>query len=171
MLDRLQMSGQSRVYTLEEVASRLGITRERARQLQLKFDSRISRHPVYLPQLDAALQILEAEAPVDAETASRVLRDRGISDGPFHPQSLLSTASRLGRRVSLILQEIAGQSIVVVEARARLNIEVERESSRLAYQGGVFRPDSVVSALRLRGTTAGSEEVKAVLNQLSEYES
>lgn len=170
MLDRLQMSGQSRVYTLEEVASRLGITRERARQLQLKFDSRISRHPVYLPQLDAALQILEAEAPVDAETASRVLRDRGISDGPFHPQSLLSTASRLGRRVSLILQEIAGQSIVVVEARARLNIEVERESSRLAYQGGVFRPDSVVSALRLRGTTAGSEEVKAVLNQLSEYE-
>lgn len=170
VLDRLQMSGQPRSFTLEEVAMRLGITRERARQLQLKFDSRISRHPVFLPQLDAALELLEAASPIDADSAARLLRDRGITESPFHPQSVLRTAARLGRPVSLVLQEVAGQTILTVEAGARLAIAVEREASRLSYQGGVFRAESIVSALRTSGVTADADEVRTILDELSEYE-
>jgi hypothetical protein len=69
--DRLGWSGSPAI-TLEEAGSRLGITRERFRQLQERVVNRLQgiSFPVYLPALDTALPLVTMTAQSSASISS-----------------------------------------------------------------------------------------------------
>ncbi|MGH2378945.1 MAG: sigma factor-like helix-turn-helix DNA-binding protein [Candidatus Limnocylindria bacterium] len=70
--------------TLREAGDRIGVTTERARQIQQRLYVKLERHPrIWTPALDRARQVLKACGRCsDAELARR-LREAGISDRPF----------------------------------------------------------------------------------------
>ena len=71
MVDRLGWNGSPPI-TLEEAGQRLGITRERLRQLQERVTNRLKEisFPAYMPALDEALQLLRDKSPLSISDAS-----------------------------------------------------------------------------------------------------
>ena len=87
-MDRFGWNGTEAI-TLEEAGSRLGITRERVRQLQERVTNRLKEisFAVYMPALDDALQLLRDKCPISVGDASALLRTSGLSTVSFHRQA------------------------------------------------------------------------------------
>lgn len=72
MAARMGVAGAA--LTLQDAGVIAGVTRERIRQLQVKFDERLRRHRhLYLPAVDRAVETLRGEAPIRVEDAERLL--------------------------------------------------------------------------------------------------
>lgn len=85
LLARLGLAGQPPI-TLEDSGALLGLTRERMRQVQARFEKRLPDHPVFMPQLDDAIAEVRSVAPIGCEAAARTLQEKGISRIPFDPR-------------------------------------------------------------------------------------
>ena len=106
--------------TLEEAASRIGLTRERLRQIQKRFTDRLPRHLVFMPQLDAAIAVVREAAPVTIDRASELLRDKRVTAKSFHPKSLLAAAELCRRPRPFEIDSSSGVPRVVLEHRKDL---------------------------------------------------
>lgn len=90
------------VKTLEEVGEEFGLTRERVRQLIVKFVRRIEwrvqrRKICHTPLLDRALKFVTEELPKPAASIEAKLATEGITEKPFRIEGL-QTAAKLLRR-------------------------------------------------------------------------
>ncbi len=83
------------IRSLQEAGDMVGVTRERIRQIQVKFEERI-RDAVRVPALERALALVRQLVPTTAERASQALIDAGLAKGPVHPRALVQIASTLG---------------------------------------------------------------------------
>ncbi len=100
--------------TLDEAASPIGITRERLRQIQKRFTDCLPQHPIFMPQLDAAIAAVCEAAPVSAERASELLREKSLTGKPFHPKSLLAAAEFCRHPMPFEIDSSSGVSWVVI---------------------------------------------------------
>jgi hypothetical protein len=116
--------------TLEEAASRIGLTRERLRQIQKRFVDHLPNHPIFMPQLDAAIAAIREAAPLTVGRASELLRDRGIAARAFHPKSLMGAAELCRRPQPFEIDFSSGVARVVVEHRQ----DLERVWLSVAYK-------------------------------------
>jgi hypothetical protein len=124
--------------TLEACGQRLGVTRERIRQIQESLIRRIPKHPVYMPQLDEALSALESRAPLKLSDGSRVLRELRISHGDFHPAGVLEAAALLGRETVLNITEARpGNKMLTRRSEAEMSRIIPRLARRIAARSGV----------------------------------
>ena len=98
--------------TLEDAGARIGVTRERMRQLQLKALKRIPPQ-VWLPKLDEALTLLEQAMPLLSDEAAALLQDAGIADQPF-PPAAIHRAARALRGRSPFNAKLLAQGIVYI---------------------------------------------------------
>lgn len=99
--------------SLEECAGLFSVTRERIRQIQIRIVRRIPALPIFLPQIDAALALLENAAPIQVDSAAKLLVQHGISGVPFSPTSLIMAVHVLGRKTPLRTRTIRGVRMVV----------------------------------------------------------
>lgn len=106
--------------TLEEAASRIGLTRERLRQIQKRFTDQLPNHPIFMPQLDAAIAMVREAAPVTVDRAAELLRDQHVAANPFHPRSLLAAAELCRRPRPFDIDSTSGVARVVLEHRQDL---------------------------------------------------
>ena len=134
--------------TLQECGDLLGVTRERIRQIEAKLIRRLTSHPLYLPQLDAGLAVLEATAPCPISSAAQLLVERGVCHRPFSPISLLWTAQLFARKTSLKVEEHRGKPIVVSDAQGQVLGLLARIFRKLTGQAGVASVYQVVDAIR-----------------------
>lgn len=84
--------GGSPPATLEESGASVGVTRERARQVTVRFAKLASAFPPWTPVLDAALEHLREAAPLGIAHAEGLLVSTGFSRDGFSISSLLSAA-------------------------------------------------------------------------------
>ena len=98
--------------TLEEAGVRIGVTRERMRQLQQKALKRIPAQ-VWLPRLDEALNLLEPAVPLLSDEASALLQDAGVTGQPL-PPTALDRAARALRGQSPFNAKLLAQGIVYI---------------------------------------------------------
>ena len=86
LLDRFGWSGSPPI-TLEDAGSRLGVTRERVRQLQERISDRLKQISflAYMPALDLALALLRDKSPISIANASALLKRGRVTEGNFHP--------------------------------------------------------------------------------------
>jgi hypothetical protein len=106
--------------TLEEAASQIGVTRERLRQMQKRFTDHLPLHPIFMPQLDAAIAVVREAAPVTVDRASELLRNKRVTAKPFHPKSLLAAAEFCRRPRPFEIDSSPGVPRVVLEHRKDL---------------------------------------------------
>jgi len=147
--------------TLEVCGERLGITRERMRQIQASLISRMPKHPVFMPQLDTALSVLEKRAPLKINEAARLLRESRISQADFHPVGLLEAAALLGRETILsIIDTRASEKMVVRQSEAPMLRLIPMLARRLAGRSGVASVFQVQEAAGERGSKLSEAQVR-----------
>jgi hypothetical protein len=169
LIARLNWGGASNGTTLEEGATSLGITRERMRQLQLKVDLNLPKHPVFMPALDRAVRYLESVAPIDADTAANSLSDAGITGDRFHPASVLAAARGLGHKHSLTIRPLAGRQMLVAELDVAVSVRIINVADRLLSESGATSISSLLEELTDESINTTAATIRDILVKCGEY--
>lgn len=114
---RLGWLGQPPI-TLREAGQRIGVTRERIRQLEKVVKTAAARGTWRLPLLERAVRILTEASPLAASRGAELLRSSGCARRAFHPASLLSLAQVFGCRSDLVIEVFRGHEVVIERRRA-----------------------------------------------------
>ena len=170
LIDRFGWGGEKPI-TLEEAGQRLGITRERLRQLQEKVSNRLKAlsYPVFMPALDRALQALVEASPLRVEAAARLLQTEGISRREFHPECAIAAALECGRKPPVQLQTIKNKTIVAA-AEIPFADAILRCAYRQAHASGASNVSEVVAELIAQKLTVEEPTVRHVLREFSDVE-
>ena len=157
--------------TLEDAAAVLGITRERMRQIHKRFTDRLPNHPVFLPQLDSAIEVLRAAAPLGVDRAAALLLAKGISTQPFHPKSVLAAADFCGRAQPFEIDNSLGTPRVIVEKRREFERVALSIACRQAEASGATNVHEIVAELDSRGyANVDHEMIRRFLSHCGEIE-
>jgi hypothetical protein len=170
VIDRFGWGGK-RPITLEEAGERLGVTRERMRQLQEKVTNRLQAisFAVYMPALDKALDVLGEASPLRPDAAARLLAARGISKGEFRPECVIAAAVACGRKPPVQLQTVKGRTIVAATAIPFADA-VLRKAYRQAHASGASNIGEVIAELAAEKLAVDEKAVRYVLREFSEVE-
>ena len=170
LLRRLGCDGEPPA-TLEEAASVLSVTRERMRQIHKRFSERMPNHPIFMPQLDAAISAVRERAPVSVLEASELIRAKGISARAFHPRSLLAVAEFCGRSQPFEIESSVGLPRVVVEQRREFERAALSVACRQAGASGATNVQEVAAELVSRGhSNVDDESLRRFLKDCGEIE-
>jgi hypothetical protein len=143
--------------TLEEMGGILGVTRERARQIQ-KLHEELPRsvHPSW-PQLDRALELATTMSPCTEEELAQVLIARGITSGRYQYESLTACAAFAGRQIP------AEASDGLIGVSGGELSEVLRAARALAGRQGLATPVQISDELLDRGVVMSEHDVRTHL--------
>lgn len=141
---------------LRECGNRFGITRERVRQLEKKMRDAMPEHSVFLPRLDAALEVLEKAAPLDLAAVEKLLIEQGVCKRSFSIESILAAASDFGRQTTASIAEFNGQRCVSTTAQDATIGAFIRQARAIASANGVASVYQLVQAVPTAATTAES---------------
>ncbi len=170
LLDRFGWGGSPSI-TLEESGSRLGITRERLRQLQEKVANRLKEisFPVFMPALDEALELLRTKSPLSVADASILLKANGLSEINFHPSSVIAAAEGCGRKPPIRLQTVGKRTIVTTTDITNADA-ILRVAYRQAQASGASNVAELISELDAKGISTDEASVLSVLREFSEVQ-
>ena len=170
LVDRLGWGGKPAL-TLEEAGSRLGITRERMRQLQERVLDRLKAiaFPVFMPALDDALRALAEASPIDAISAGTLLKQKGISEIAFDPECVIDAAVACGRTPPIQLQTIKKKTIVAAAPIQDADM-ILRVAYRQAHASGASNVGEVVAEMMANGNVVNEGTVRQVLREFSEVQ-
>ena len=142
---------------LQRCGDHFGITRERVRQLEKKMRDAMPKHPIFLPRLDDALEVIEAATPLDARDAETLLIQKGICKRSFSIDSLLASASDFGRQTTASLTELNGQRCVSTTSQdAAIGVFV-RKARAIASANGVASVYQLIENSPAGATTQTTE--------------
>jgi hypothetical protein len=164
--DRLGWSGV-KPPTLKECAERIGLTRERVRQLELQVEARIPRHEVYMPPLDAALILLERHTPIGLEQGSALLREAGLTRTHFHIPTLLDIARLLNKQTTLRISTTGAGRFLHADGDAEIVSRLLRTARKLTSRSGLSSIAQLQDALEMGGSRIDTQSLERVLRALS----
>lgn len=156
--------------TLAAAGEMAGITRERIRQLEERIRARLPNHPVFMPRLDAALELIARRAPLDLDEAAQCLRTAGITNVPFDPRSLLAVAKACNRTPTFHIETIRKRTRVVTTPLGRLATRVMSIAYRQAGASGASNIQELVAEAVEIGIECDEEEVRNILRIYSKVE-
>ncbi len=117
--------------TLQDAGDMVGVTRERVRQIERRFEER-ARGRARLPVLERALAAVAQHVPTTIERAARVPLEEGLSHRSIHPAALVELARTLGIEPGFEVLSIPGLGEVVVAAGTAGRVEqLRRAGARL----------------------------------------
>jgi len=99
--------------TLQEIADRFSVTRERVRQVVKRIVDHI--RVAYVPQVERAVQVVTDSAPLQAIDVGPLLVDQGLSSIPIEASSLQATAEILGYEVTFEIDPGDGVPYVLAQ--------------------------------------------------------
>jgi hypothetical protein len=169
LIRRLGWGGEPPL-TLEAAAGPIGVTRERLRQLQDRTKRSMPNHPVLMPALDRALEVLKADAPISVESASQILVARGVSQDPFHPMSVIKAAIELGRTPGIQIEDVGGAKMVVRSEDAEVSAGVATIALRQARASGASNLLEVAAEADETGLGANEMLIEAALSNHPDIE-
>ena len=149
--------------TLEEAGLKLGVTRQRVQQLEIKIRGGFPSHPVVMPALDKALELLQKRTPLQTSEASRLLVKAGLASNPFHPASVLAAAQDCGRSPSFALEIIRGNEMVVPAEMEGMAGPLAGIARRQAGASGASNVLEVLSEAEQKGIKVELAQVRYVL--------
>ena len=156
--------------TLEECGKRLGVTRERIRQIQARTIKRIPQHPVFMPRLDEALAFFEQSAPIALRDAAHILHKEGVTEKNFHPYGILEAAKLFGRETTLDVCETRDGEMLINEPDAKVVRLVPKLARKLAGQSGVTSIFQVAEVMREEGVDVEETQIRRTLSGSKNFE-
>jgi len=146
VIDRLGLSGRPPL-TLADAGRVAGLSGERVRQLEARLrKQQLEAPPVSIPQLDAALAVVERSVPLPASGVPRLLLQAGITAGTFSAESLRCAAELLDRKVPFVFSGTGRGTVLLPRLAARLAAHataVEARGRRLAERCGASTLDEL----------------------------
>ncbi|HEY9472585.1 MAG TPA: sigma factor-like helix-turn-helix DNA-binding protein [Mycobacteriales bacterium] len=131
--------------TLEEVGQRLGVTRERVRQVMAKHISLPNCLRPYLPQVDRVMALLHELAPASLEELGERFQREGLTSSRVSFDSLRAAAVFSGRT----LHVTASHGMVARDVReARAVLAAAR---KLTSRHGVFQVEQLADEVAIEG--------------------
>lgn len=167
MLDRFGWGGVPPL-TLEEAGEKLGVTRERIRQIQKKISEKIPETQPYLPALDNAITALESVAPIQVDRAIHLLKRLGISKINFHPKSVITAAKDLQKRSTLSIKNVNGKHLVFSRLNSQGVNRLLDIARRLSGASGATNIFEVMDKLDEVGEEVNERRAVKLLKQLDE---
>jgi Sigma-70, region 4 len=143
--------------TLEEVGRRLGVTRERVRQVMAKHMSLPNCRRPYLPQIDRVLELVHDLVPCSAEEVGAILQRQGITASQPSFDSLRAAAVFTGRSMDLVVSD----GLVVRDRREAQAILVA--ARKLTTRHGVFRAEQLADEVAIEGWKLTDEDAERYL--------
>ena len=157
--------------TLEEAASLIGLTRERMRQIQKRFIDHLPDHPVFMPQLDAAIAMVREAAPITVNRAAELLRDRRVAAAPFHAESLIAAAEVCRRPRPFEIDYSSSVARVVLEDRRDFERACLSVACKQAGASGATNVQEVIAEVGSKmPSNLGGEDLRRFLRGCSELE-
>jgi hypothetical protein len=144
--------------TLEDAANQINVTRERARQIELKFKRR--RGVTWTPALDRALDLVGRIRFGTAQDVDETLRAHGLVVGSFSLASLLQAAELFGKEVPKV---VSRGGLLTPTGFAKTLIEVETRASRLTSHWGATTVAELTSVLVEKGVELDEDVVRKAL--------
>jgi hypothetical protein len=144
------------------------LSSERLRQLAARLLARRPSHPVHLPALDRALELLENAAPCPAEYGAALLPERGVAIAPFHPESVLKAAELCGREPGFQLEGTRAGARIVTDPMPRCSGEFVRLASRRATLFGAVSLAAMVGVAAACGLDVSESRARDILDQDAE---
>lgn len=151
---------------LEEVGRNLGVTRERARQLEKKLCESIPDHEIWMPALDRALRALEAYAPISASRASSRLVKDGICARAFTPQGVLKAADLFSLQHTVSLVEEGDNFLVISIGSSRDIPLINQIAKKQANASGASTVLELDAELRSHDVEMDIEELRETVRSL-----
>lgn len=151
----------SRPGTLEDAANAIGVTRERVRQLERKFQRAIGQ--TWTPALDRALRIVTEMQFSSLSDIQSALREAGLIDRDFPVASLLGAAQLFGREVPKLVEY--GDMLAPADFASVL-AKVEQRARRLTDHWGTTTVAELSSVLIEDGVTLDEELARKALSQV-----
>ena len=167
LIDRLGWLHSDQL-TLAVAGARIGVTRERMRQIQKNTLRRIPNQ-VWLSKLDEALLLLEQAAPVTFDEASALLVNAGVTKRAMSPRAVDRVAHALWHRSPLDGDSLA-RGFVSCDA---LSVSPERISSlasRRARASGVATVTALCAELVADGVGISVPSLRVVLRSADRVE-
>ncbi|MGH3832414.1 MAG: hypothetical protein ACRDRS_18545 [Pseudonocardiaceae bacterium] len=146
--------------TLEEMGAIIGVTRERARQIQIRHESITKLRP-WWPQLDAALEIARTMAPCTETALANELARHHLSAAGYSVESLRACAMFAGR--SFELEAVDG----TVTADSAELTAVLRATRRLSSRQGLGSLLQISDEVLDDGVVLTEEDVHSLLSASS----
>src|SRR5262249_9588828 len=131
---------------------------------------RIPSHPVFMPPLDKAINLLIERAPLDPEQAAHLLVAEGISSRPFDPQSLCSVAKACGRNLPFEIEEHRGRSRIVTKSHAKHANSIISIAYRQAGASGATNIAEVTAEATSNNIEITEKEVREILQLFSDVQ-
>lgn len=150
--------------TLQKSGDKIGLTRERVRQIQRRFLNHLPNHEVFMPMVDKALETLERCVPLTLDQASKTLLDAGISKTMFSPHSLLDAARLLGKKTSLNICKTRTGKMLVNDSHTQLVQMIPTMAYKLAGQSGATNVFQMRFALESKGHNIEESELRRLLH-------
>ncbi|MFI4973407.1 MAG: hypothetical protein ACHP84_02585 [Caulobacterales bacterium] len=110
---------------------------------------------------------LRDACPIGIDSASALLKSKGISATAFHPESVIAAAADCGRRPSVQLQTVKGRTIVAATAFRHADTIIQAAYAQ-AHASGAANIDDVIAELRSKDISVDEGEVRDVLREFSE---
>ena len=155
--------------SLQSLAGDLGVSRERVRQLMKKARSTRPGHPVVMPALMRAIDLLSRHTPIKVDDAARLLSDAGISNRPFSAEGVISAAEFCRAESSLSIKEVKGQKFLVSEIRDEPIKLIVSTATKQARASGVSTVAEVCAEVSENRPTS-EETVFKVLKSVDKIE-
>ncbi len=149
--------------SLEDAGRLLGVSRERIRQLMQLLQQKLPDHPVFMPQLDAALKAFAEAMPLAHDATVQLLADRGIAQGPIHPEALAAVATLCGRTFAIRTTKLTGGYVVVSTESMSALVPVARVAWSQAMGSGASSIHEVSEQLAAEGMTVEPGDVQRYL--------
>lgn len=164
LLSRFGWSGSPPV-TLRECAELLQVSHERVRQIQESVTKKRPSHPIFLPALERALELLAGIAPIDSLKAAEKLKERGVTTIPFSPEGVLVAAEFCGHAATFELESNRHSVFVITNATLAYASRVKLLATRLAGASGCTNVAEVSAAAAKEEVLVDEGQVREVLKQ------
>jgi len=156
--------------SLEECGNKLGITRERMRQIQKSFLKKIPNHEIYFPQLDKAIELLERNCPIECTEAVKLLNEAGITKIEFNIHGILEAINVYRRESSLRISDLGDQEYLTDKPENKLLQFIKNTSRKLSGHSGVSNVYQVLDVADDYKFATSEDECKKILVSLKEIE-
>jgi hypothetical protein len=141
------------------------------RQIQKRFTDRLPNHPIFMPQLDAAIAMVRKAAPITVDRAAELLRDGHVAANAFHPESLVATAELCRRPRPFEIDYSSGVARVVLGHRQDLERTCFSVACKQAGASGATNVQEVLAEVASKTPSdVDEEELRRFLHDCSEIE-
>ena len=149
--------------SLRTLASALGLTRERVRQIVAAASRPLRFARPVSPTLDRTIAFVAERIPAAAGTIEAEMRSEGLTSGLFRLEGVIKAAELLGRRLPFAITEVKGERLVHAPGIRSFDTIVRIARRVVAHYGMATLPDVAANVRDADSGVCDSNLVASVL--------